>query len=86
MCLSPKVSPSDQCSVVAEFSRDHGARLSIERALGLVQRIRGWATGERRLLTGVPIEREPLVVDWDRADHERVTVFPQRRRREPVPA
>ena len=31
-------------------------------------------------------EREPLVVDWDRVDHQRVTVFPQRRRREPVPA
>ena len=37
-------------------------------------------------LASVPVEREPLVVDWDRADDDRMTVFPQRRRREPVPA
>ena len=37
-------------------------------------------------LTANPIDREPLVVDWDRADDERVSMFPQRRRREPVPA
>ena len=37
-------------------------------------------------LSGIPIEREPLVVDWDQVQQQRVSVFPQRRRREPVPA
>ena len=37
-------------------------------------------------LNPTPVEREPLVVDWERVHEERVTVFPQRRRREPVPA
>ena len=37
-------------------------------------------------LNPTPVQREPLVVDWDRADDERVSVFPQRRRRKPVPA
>ena len=37
-------------------------------------------------LTAAPIEREPLVVNWDELDADRVSVFPQRRRREPVAA
>ncbi len=37
-------------------------------------------------LNPTPVEQEPLVVDWDRVDHQRVSVLPQRRRREPVPA
>ena len=37
-------------------------------------------------LNPTPVQREPLVVDWERADDERVSVFPQRRRRKPVPA
>ena len=31
-------------------------------------------------LTSIPIEREPLVVDWDQLDEQRVSVFPQRSR------
>jgi len=38
-------------------------------------------------LTANPIDREPLVVDWDALDARRhVPVFPQRKRREPVAA
>jgi len=38
-------------------------------------------------LTATPVEREPLVVDWDELDVRRhVPVFPQRERREAVPA
>ena len=37
-------------------------------------------------LSGIPIEREPLVVDWDQVQQQRVSVLPQRCRREPVPA
>ena len=38
-------------------------------------------------LRAIPAEREPLVVDWDDLDARRhVPVFPQRQRREPVPA
>ncbi len=37
-------------------------------------------------LTAAPLEREPLVVNWDELDADRVSVFPQRRRREPVAA
>ena len=33
-------------------------------------------------LTGVPIEREPQVVDWDDLDARRVSVLPQRQRPE----
>ncbi len=33
-------------------------------------------------LTDIPIEREPLVVDWDELDARRVSVFPQRPQRE----
>ena len=38
------------------------------------------------LRSGIPIERKPLVVDWDQVQQQRVSVFPQRRGREPVPA
>ncbi len=38
-------------------------------------------------LTATPIDREPLVVDWDELDVRRhVPMFPQRKRREPVAA
>ena len=37
-------------------------------------------------LTPVPIEREPLIVDWDQLDADRVGVLPQRQRQEPVAA
>jgi hypothetical protein len=38
-------------------------------------------------LTANPIDREPLVVDWDDLDVRRhASVFPQRKRREPVAA
>ncbi len=38
-------------------------------------------------LAAVPIEREPLVVDWDQLDAQRVGVLPQRQRQEePVAA
>ena len=33
-------------------------------------------------LTHIPIEREPLVVDWDELDAQRVSVFPHQSRRE----
>ena len=29
-------------------------------------------------LTSIPVEREPMVVDWDQLDEQRVSVFPQR--------
>jgi hypothetical protein len=32
-------------------------------------------------LTSVPLEREPLVVDWDELDAKRVGYLPQRPRR-----
>ncbi len=37
-------------------------------------------------LTPTPIEREPLVVDWDALDARRVSVAPRRCRREAIPA
>ncbi len=38
-------------------------------------------------LTSTPVEREPLVVNWDDLDvRRRVPVFPQRQRQEPVAA
>ena len=38
-------------------------------------------------LRAIPVEREPLVIDWDDLHARRhVPVFPQRHRREPVPA
>ncbi len=37
-------------------------------------------------LTAVPIEREPLVVDWDALDARRVGVLPQRQKQETVAA
>ena len=37
-------------------------------------------------LTSVPLEREPLVVDWDALDSQRVGYLPQRSRRRRVPA
>jgi hypothetical protein len=30
-------------------------------------------------LTGIPTERTPLIVDWDRLDSQRYSIFPQRR-------
>jgi hypothetical protein len=33
-------------------------------------------------LTPNPVEREPLVVDWDQPDERRPAVFPQRPRRD----
>ena len=37
-------------------------------------------------LTAVPVEKEPLVVDWDALDARRVGVLPQRQRQETVAA
>jgi hypothetical protein len=37
-------------------------------------------------LTSVPLEREPLVVDWDELDSQRVGYLPQRSRRRRVSA
>lgn len=37
-------------------------------------------------LTGVPDEREPFVVDWDELERQRVSLLPERRRREPAAA
>ena len=37
-------------------------------------------------LTSIPIEREPMLVDWDHLDQQRVSVFPQRSRRETLAA
>jgi hypothetical protein len=37
-------------------------------------------------LTSGPVEREPLVVDWDELDSQRVGYLPQRSRRRRVPA
>ena len=37
-------------------------------------------------LTSIPIEREPMLVDWDMLDQQRVSVFPQRSRRETLAA
>ena len=37
-------------------------------------------------LAAVPIEREPLVVDWDALDARRVGVLPQRQKQETVAA
>ena len=34
----------------------------------------------------IPVEREPMVVDWDELDQQRVSVFPQRSRRQTVAA
>ena len=31
-------------------------------------------------LTAYPVEREPLVVDWDELDDHRSSVFPQRQK------
>ena len=31
-------------------------------------------------LTNLPVEREPLVIDWDELDAKRTSVFPQHRR------
>ena len=37
-------------------------------------------------LTPTPIEQDPLVVDWDELDAQRVSVLPQGCRKEPVAA
>ena len=37
-------------------------------------------------LTSIPVEREPMVVDWDQLDQQRVSVFPQRSKRQTVAA
>ena len=37
-------------------------------------------------LTSIPVDREPMVVDWDQLDEQRVSVFPQRSRRQTVAA
>ena len=37
-------------------------------------------------LTSIPVDREPMVVDWDQLDQQRVSVFPQRSRRQIVAA
>jgi len=37
-------------------------------------------------LTGVPMEREPFVVDWDELDQQRVSLLPAHQRREPAVA
>ena len=37
-------------------------------------------------LTSIPVEREPTVVDWDQLDEQRVSVFPQRSKRQTVAA
>jgi hypothetical protein len=37
-------------------------------------------------LTPIPVEREPMVVDWDQLDQQRVSVFPQRSKRQTVAA
>jgi hypothetical protein len=37
-------------------------------------------------LVPIPVEREHLVVDWDELDQQRVSVFPQRSRRQVVAA
>ena len=49
MRLSSKVSSSDRCAVVPEFSGNHGARFFIERALFDGEGFRRWAAGNRRL-------------------------------------
>ena len=35
-------------------------------------------------LTPIPVEREPMVVDWAQLDQQRVSIFPQRSRRQTV--
>ena len=37
-------------------------------------------------LTPIPVEREPMLVDWDQLDQQRVSVFPQRSRQQTVAA
>jgi len=37
-------------------------------------------------LTDAPIEREPLVVDWDEVDQQRLSLLPARRQLEPAAA
>jgi len=37
-------------------------------------------------LADIPAEPEPLVVDWDQRDGQRVSLFPSHRRREPAAA
>ena len=37
-------------------------------------------------LASIAIEREPMVVDWDQLDQQRVSVFPQRSKRQTVAA
>lgn len=35
-------------------------------------------------LTSIPVEREPMVVDWDQLDEQRCSVFSQRSRRQTI--
>ncbi len=51
-----------------------GETVSTIAAMGFVPLIR------------VPAEREPFVVDWDELDQRRVSLLPERRRREPAAA
>jgi hypothetical protein len=37
-------------------------------------------------LTPIPVEREPMVVDWDELEEQRVSVFPQCSTRQVVAA